>query len=228
MRLSIELRDWKVGTRLTLGFGLILALLVVVALLGIMGIQQARSLHETFEQALVTQHQCDQLKELLALDVTKSQAIIRSVGMPEVADRFKPELQTADKAIESLLTAMSAQSTSNIQQTTQTLIGQYKAYKKTRDEVLNLVELGQTIEANDKEQTKLAPAAQAVAVSSDDLKTHVSENTRAATSALHANHADIPHPDCVAHLSDLVWRHAVGMGDCTIDQPASACRHAHQ
>ena len=31
----------KVGTRLTLGFGLILALLVVVALLGIMGIQQA-------------------------------------------------------------------------------------------------------------------------------------------------------------------------------------------
>ena len=41
MRLSIELRDWKVGTRLTLGFGLILALLVVVALLGIMGIQQA-------------------------------------------------------------------------------------------------------------------------------------------------------------------------------------------
>lgn len=180
MRLSIELRDWKVGTRLTLGFGLILALLVVVALLGIMGIQQARSLHETFEQALVTQHQCDQLKELLALDVTKSQAIIRSVGMPEVADRFKPELQTADKAIESLLTTMSAQSTSNIQQTTQTLIGQYKAYKQTRDEVLNLVELGQTIEANDKEQTKLAPAAHAVAVSSDDLKTHVSENTRAA------------------------------------------------
>ena len=129
---------------------------------------------------MVTQHQCDQLKELLALDVTKSQAIIRSVGMTEVADRFKPELQTADKAIESLLTAMSAQSTSNIQQTTQTLIGQYKAYKKTRDEVLNLVQLGQTIEANDKEQTKLAPAAHAVAVSSDNLKTHVSENTREA------------------------------------------------
>lgn len=176
----MRLRDWKVGTRLTLGFGLILTLMMVVALLGIVGIQQARSLHETFEQALMRQHQCDQLKELLSLDVTKSQAIIRSVGMPEVSDRFKPELNAADQSIEDLLATMSAQSASSIQQITRDLIGQHKLYRQTRDEVLNLVELGQTIQANEKEQAALAPAAQAVKALSDNLLTHVSDNTRAA------------------------------------------------
>lgn len=180
MRLSMRLRDWKVGTRLTLGFGLILTLLMVVALLGIVGIQQARSLHETFERALTVQHQCDQLKALLSLDVTKSQAIIRSVGMPEVSDRFKPELATADKTIESLLSDMAAQSSAGIQQTAQKLIDQHKRYLQTRDEVLNLVELGQTIQANEKEQSQLAPAAQAVRSESDALMAEVSHNTQAA------------------------------------------------
>ncbi len=173
----MRLRDWKVGTRLTLGFGLILTLLMVVAVLGFVGIQQARSLHETFEHALTVQHQCDQLKELLSLDVTKSQAIIRSVGMPEVSDRFKPELATADKTIETLLANMSTQPSAPIQNAAEKLIRQHKTYRQTRDEVLNLVELGQTIQANDKEQSALTPAALAVKNDSDALMHLVSQNT---------------------------------------------------
>ncbi|MGE5452411.1 MAG: methyl-accepting chemotaxis protein [Acidobacteriota bacterium] len=180
MRFTMRLRDWKVGTRLTLGFGLILSLMIVVALLGFAGIQQARSLHETFEHALTVQHQCDQLKELLSLDVTKSQAIIRSVGMPEVSDRFKPELMAADQAIASLLADMAGQSSADIQQAAQLLIAQHKLYRQTRDEVLNLVELGQTIQANDKEQSALSPAARSVKADSDTLMHLVSQNTERA------------------------------------------------
>ncbi|MDE1998796.1 MAG: hypothetical protein KGI52_07715, partial [Burkholderiales bacterium] len=110
----MRLRDWKVGTRLTMGFGLILSLLMIVAILGIAGIQQARNLHETFEQALVLQHDCDQITAQLSLDLAKSQAIIRSVGMPEVTDRFKPELTQTDKAIERLLGDLLERSSDNI------------------------------------------------------------------------------------------------------------------
>ncbi len=49
MHFSLQLRDWKVGTRLTVGFGLILTLLMVVAILGFTAIHQARALHETFK-----------------------------------------------------------------------------------------------------------------------------------------------------------------------------------
>lgn len=176
----MRLRDWKVGTRLTMGFGLILSLLMIVAILGIAGIQQARNLHETFEQALVLQHDCDQITAQLSLDLAKSQAIIRSVGMPEVTDRFKPELTQTDKAIERLLADLLERSSHNIHDQAQGLVERHRTYQKTRDEVLHLVELGQTIQANDREQSALAPAAQAVKAESDALMAQVSRNTEQA------------------------------------------------
>jgi methyl-accepting chemotaxis protein len=177
---SLRLRDWRVGTRLTLGFGLILTLLVAVALLGISGIQRARSLHETFEQALVLQHQCDQLKEMLSLDLTKSQAIIRSVGMPEVSDRFKPELAQADKAIDTILSAMSSQPLDSVQAAVTQFKQQHAIYKKTRDEVLDMVEMGQTIQANEKEQSALTPASATMGKLAEALSAQVNGNTQSA------------------------------------------------
>ena len=65
MPFIVRLRDWKVGTRLAFGFGLILSLLCVVALLGMLSIERSRSMHHVFEQSLVVRQQGNQVNTLL-------------------------------------------------------------------------------------------------------------------------------------------------------------------
>jgi methyl-accepting chemotaxis protein len=180
VRFSLRLRDWRIGTRLKLGFGLILTMLVAVAALGISEIEYARSLHVTLEQALALQHQCDQVTAVLALDLAKSQAIIRSVGMPEVSDGFKPELAQADHTIEATLRDMAAQPAGEVQTTVLQFKQQHAAYRQTRDEVLSLVEMGQTIQANEKEKTALTPSAARMSILATELSQRVKDNTERA------------------------------------------------
>ena len=178
MHFFVRLRDWKVGTRLAFGFGLILTLLCVVALLGMLGIERSRSLHHVFEEALVVRQQGSQVNTLLQQDLVKTQAIIRSAGMPEVVERFKPELQAADQTIAQVLKKMADNPVAAVQASAQALHAQHQRYLGTRNEVLDLVETGQTMQAADKENAALLPAAAAVKSQSDKLLQSVEQHTR--------------------------------------------------
>ena len=177
MHFFVRLRDWKVGTRLAFGFGLILTLLCVVALLGMLGIERSRSLHHVFEEALVVRQQGSQVNTLLQQDLVKTQAIIRSAGMPEVVERFKPELQAADQTIAQVLKKMADNPVAAVQASAQALHAQHQRYLGTRNEVLDLVETGQTMQAADKENEALLPAAAAVKSQSDKLLGSVEQHT---------------------------------------------------
>ena len=177
MHFFVRLRDWKVGTRLAFGFGLILTLLCVVALLGMLGIERSRSLHHVFEEALVVRQQGNQVNTLLQQDLVKTQAIIRSAGMPEVVERFKPELQAADQTIAQVLKKMADNPVAAVQASAQALHAQHQRYLGTRNEVLDLVETGQTMQAADKENAALLPAAAAVKSQSDKLLQSVEQHT---------------------------------------------------
>ncbi len=177
MHFFVRLRDWKVGTRLAFGFGLILTLLCVVALLGMLGIERSRSLHHVFEEALVVRQQGSQVNTLLQQDLVKTQAIIRSAGMPEVVERFKPELQAADQTIAQVLKKMAGNPVAEVQASAQALHAQHRRYLGTRNEVLDLVETGQTMQAADKENEALLPAAAAVKSQSDKLLQSVEQHT---------------------------------------------------
>ncbi|MFY9810126.1 methyl-accepting chemotaxis protein [Aquabacterium sp.] len=177
MHFFVRLRDWKVGTRLAFGFGLILTLLCVVALLGMLGIERSRTLHHVFEEALVVRQQGSQVNTLLQQDLVKTQAIIRSAGMPEVVERFKPELQAADQTIAQVLKKMADNPVAAVQASAQALHAQHQRYLGTRNEVLDLVETGQTMQAADKENEALLPAAAAVKSQSDKLLQSVEQHT---------------------------------------------------
>jgi methyl-accepting chemotaxis protein len=173
----VRLRDWKVGTRLAFGFGLILSLLCVVALLGMLSIERSRSMHHVFEQSLVVRQQGNQVNTLLQQDLVKTQAIIRSAGMPEVAERFRPELQAADQTITHVLTKLAANPVTTVKAAAAALRNQHQHYTQTRNEVLSLVETGQTMLASDKESQTLVPAAQAVTRLADELLKQVEQYT---------------------------------------------------
>lgn len=182
MRSFSRFRDWTVGRRLAFGFGLILVFSLLVSALGIQGIQKARNLHETFKQALDLQTRSDQLQARLSLDVVRSQAIIRSVGMPEVTEPFKPALRQNDQQIDADLTWIQSQPRESIQTSAKALGQAHQQYRRMREAVLGLVEMGQTIEAQERETSQLIPAANAVTQARDRLTEAIDDNTRQAQS----------------------------------------------
>ena len=180
MHSVFRIRDWTVGRRLALSFGLILTLSLMVSIMGIGGIQEARSLHETFEQALDLQARSDQLQSRLALDVVRSQAIIRSVGMPEVAEPFKPALLKNDQHIDDDLDWLQGQAQTDVRTAAQALSQAHAQYRRVREQVLNQVEMGQTIEAQASESSQLIPASLRVTQARDHLTLTIAGNTRRA------------------------------------------------
>ncbi len=177
-----RLRNWKVGTRLAIGFGLILTLVCVVALLGLMGLERTRSLHDVFLAELDARQQGHQINALLQQDLIKSQAIIRSAGMPEVTDRFKPELLKADEAITQQLAKLTQHPQPDVRRTAASLQKNHQAYVQTRNGVLDLVETGQTLQATEREQSALVPSAAAVTRDNEALQSLVHTATRRAQS----------------------------------------------
>ncbi len=180
MQFFVRLRDWKVGTRLAFGFGLILSLLCVVAVLGMLGIERSRAMHNIFEEALALRQQGSHVNTLLQQDLVKTQAIIRSAGMPEVVERFKPELQAADQTIAQVLQKLASNPVVAVKTQANTLRTQHQQYVKTRNEVLELVETGQTLLATEQENQVLLPAAAAVTRESDKLLQQVEQHTQEA------------------------------------------------
>ncbi|HYR26197.1 MAG TPA: methyl-accepting chemotaxis protein [Aquabacterium sp.] len=180
MNALFRLRDWQVGTRLAFGFGLILTLMCVIALLGLGSIERSRALHDVYEQALRAQEQGNQVDTLLRQDLVKSQAIIRSAGMPEVTDRFKPELVQGDAQITQLLNALTQHESASVRDGATQLKSRHQAYVQIRNTVLDLVETGQTMQASEREQAALVPAARTVGELSTALRKQVSQRTDSA------------------------------------------------
>lgn len=178
MHSVFRIRDWTVGRRLALSFGLILTFSLMVSTMGIGGIQEARSLHETFQQALDLQARSDQLQSRLALDVVRSQAIIRSVGMPEVAEPFKPALLKNDQHIDDDLNWLQGQAQTDVRAAAQALLQAHAQYRRVREQVLNQVEMGQTIEAQASESSQLIPASLRVTQARDHPTQTIADNTR--------------------------------------------------
>ena len=152
-------RNWKISSRLRAGFGVLVVFLLLVVALATSGLLRARSMHTEYEATLAVQRDGDRLMTLVNLDLAKSQAIIRSAGMPEVSDRFTPELQDSARRIEEVLSELSGPSQASLAAMTAQLKDHHRRYLKTRNEVLRHVEQGQTIEAAKLENSALNPAA---------------------------------------------------------------------
>jgi methyl-accepting chemotaxis protein len=147
--------------RLTLGFGVILALLLGVAAIG--GAALTSSLH--LQSRTVRAIDAQQLVQALLLEVTldevRTLAVIRSAGMPEVVSRFRPEMARSAVRVRALLLPLASAAPGAASAAEPALDDDYTRYLAARDKVLNLVETGQTTAASQAEATLFAPAREA-------------------------------------------------------------------
>jgi len=162
MRPWFGIRRRPLHARLMLGFGVVLSLLLGVAAIGAAALVHTRQLQRQSVQAIEAQHLMHALLQEVKLDDVRTLAIIRSAGMPEVADRFRPELARSTTGVRQLLARLAAAGAAQApraapvaQVALEDLYGRYLA---ARDQVLGLVDTGQTVQAAAAEATLFAPA----------------------------------------------------------------------
>lgn len=148
--------------RLSIGFGVVLALVVGMALVGTWALSHTRGLHQ--QVAAVTQ--AEQMVQALALEVAldevRTLAVIRSAGMPEVLTPFAPLMTASAKRVRVQLQAISALDAGLVDRSLLAAAGTaHGSYTRHRDAVVQLVERGQTIQAAAAIQSTLQPAQEA-------------------------------------------------------------------
>jgi len=156
------LHKLPLASRLAIGFGLVLALVLAMASIGAFALSRSIGLHEHASAMQAVRQQVHALAMEVALDEVRTLAVIRSAGMPEVMEPFTPAMQASAKTVAQSLASLREAGADAIEPAAlQPVQAAHANFLKSRDEVLRLVETGQTIQANDAITQRLTPARQA-------------------------------------------------------------------
>lgn len=152
----------SLATRLSMGFGVMLALVLGIAATGVAALVNGNQAQGRSAQVIAVQQLTRSLLLEMTLDETRTLAIIRSAGMPEVVDRFKPDLQASAPRLQKLLAELVETGDGLVSPAQRTALGlAFGKYLSSRDKVIGLVETGQTIQATAAESSVFVPARNA-------------------------------------------------------------------
>jgi len=187
-----RIQSMRVGARLLAGFGLILALMLIGSIAASVAVGRVQGLQEQANQATSLQRAVEAVERGMQLNVSSAMAIVRAAGMPEIEEGFRPQMQESGKQVQAGLQALPqlpgaapyGDRTAQVQK-------QFQAYGRVRDQVLELVSTGQTIQAAEQERGVLKPAVEALtasmkALSADAQQEAEQRRLQAAATAWHA------------------------------------------
>ncbi|MFN4265508.1 MAG: MCP four helix bundle domain-containing protein [Aquabacterium sp.] len=152
-------RNWSVSSKLRLGFGITIGLIGLISAISFFAFHKAQSAQMAYDLALTSSKNAQHLGQLLTIDLTQSQAIAKSAGMPEVNDFFQPQIKRNDSEFQVLINSFKGAEHDRVRSAAQAIEESREAYKAARHTVLRMVETGQTIEATQKESEWLTPSA---------------------------------------------------------------------
>lgn len=149
----------SLAARLAIGFGVVLALVLAIALIGAYTIHGNNELQRRTVAALQVQQQVRSLALEVATDEVRTLAVSRSAGMPEVLDPFRPQMAESRQRVEKLLLGLAEVDTSLLPaERTARIAEAYTRYLQGRDQVVQLVDTGRTIQATAAIDQTLTPA----------------------------------------------------------------------
>ena len=155
---------WKfqrlsLAARLAIGFGFVLALMLAIAVVGALTIHGNNTQQRRTVAALHAQQLVRSLALEVATDEVRTVAVIRSAGMPEVLEPFRPQMAESRTQVGQLLKALADVEASLLpaEQTEKTTAA-YARYLTARDQVVQLVDTGRTIQATEAIDKTLTPA----------------------------------------------------------------------
>jgi len=154
------LQNLKLGRRLALGFGLVLALLVTIVTLSGLRLSQTQSDMATIAEMRGRSTLANRWKQMTDLNGNRTLAIIKSGGNEQVVAFFAPKIKATSAQISQVQAELEKQLRSNEDRDLYAKISaQRKDYMGARDEVFALLKGGDAARAAEAADSKLLPAA---------------------------------------------------------------------
>jgi methyl-accepting chemotaxis protein len=186
-RAAMKLNNLRIGTRLGLGFGVVLVLLV--AIVGIAHLRLAQS-----DRGLVEQAQLSRRAELALewtgrteLNVSRLVAIAKASGQPQVEDYFNPLIKKTSAEISVIQKDLEGRVTSDEGKAMMAAIAAKRTdYIGLRAKLLELLKQADSPAADALLNDKLLPASVAYLQSMDGFRRHLQDQADAGSAELEA------------------------------------------
>ena len=177
----MNLNNLKIGTRLSLGFGAVLALLLLMVGVSYFEMEQTSSAMSVAALSQDRASTVEQWRGKTQLNLTRTVAIAKAAGQPDVEAYFGPLMKATSQEISVLQKKMEASSEGdNEAQALMAAIAQKRdAYVGLRTQLYEHVKVGDPFAAEGLLKEKLLPASDAYLSAMNDLYQH--ENTLAST-----------------------------------------------
>jgi methyl-accepting chemotaxis protein len=183
---SIRWRQ-RIGTRLAAGFGLVLALTVTMATLGIVELRRIAALDDQLDSLALRMQTMEQWKGSTSVNLARALAIAHSGHQAEVVAAFDPLIKDTSAKISTLQKTLEDRLDHDAERQTFAAIGERrKAYVGVRAEAGKLFADGQTDAGRERVRAAMVPAAAAYVAAMDDLLQHYEQRTTQAADALGA------------------------------------------
>ncbi|MFT3666520.1 methyl-accepting chemotaxis protein [Piscinibacter sp.] len=158
----MNLNNLKIGRRLALGFGALLALMVVISAVALAHLKTSREAGayavESGRRAVVT----TQWTELTELNIARTVAIAKATGVPAVANHFAPQMKETSARISELQKDLEASIESEDGKRLLAAVGERrKVYLEARAQLQDRLKEFDPAVADELLKTKVLPAAQA-------------------------------------------------------------------
>jgi methyl-accepting chemotaxis protein len=155
------LKNQKIGIRLALGFGLVIALLLLIVALSWSRLEQTQRDLGTVEELVRRATLADSWREMTNLNSNRTMAVIKSGGNPELTDFFAPKIKETSAQITKTQEALEAalQADADGKALLADIAGKRQAYIGARQEVFDLLKAGDSAATGAAIDKKLLPAS---------------------------------------------------------------------
>ncbi|MGY4830212.1 methyl-accepting chemotaxis protein [Sphaerotilaceae bacterium SBD11-9] len=173
----MSLNNLKIGARLGLGFGAVLALLLVTVSVAYIQMAQTTRAIDAAEATQKLANSVDDWKGKTQLNLARTVAIAKSAGQPDVEAYFGPLMKETSAEITRLQKEVDAGINSDESRTMMASIGQKReAYIALRNEMNEHLKVGDPLAAENLLKEKLLPAANAYVAAMGILQEHERKN----------------------------------------------------
>ncbi|MGK5078974.1 methyl-accepting chemotaxis protein [Janthinobacterium sp. HLX7-2] len=166
----MNVRNLRIGTRLSLGFGLVLALMALMIVIGVFRLQDIGSATNTMvERDLVRERIAAEWIGIIDSNGARSDAVVKS-NDPAIQEYFKKQMALYSKRATEIQKQLEESVTgAEDRKVLDAMLAQRKHFNDTRNEIFKLKESGENDAASAAFDSKMAPAMQAYSDSIREL-----------------------------------------------------------
>ncbi|WP_293776417.1 methyl-accepting chemotaxis protein [uncultured Oxalicibacterium sp.] len=214
----MRIANMKIGTRLGMGFGLILLLVIAMGVVGILRLENInQSSRNLIDESLVKQKTAQNWLMATSVNATRALALVKA-GDAATQDFFQKQMSAQSKQIDEMQKVLQDKADNDKEKALFEAVGKQRtAYVDARKAIITLKNAGQIAEANQQIEAKMIPALTAYVDSVRDVLAYydseVAVSDQTITDNYHSGRTTLIVGALIAVLLGalIAWRLTVGI-----------------